>query len=112
MQPATSRMDAAMGLSPLLLIAVACLAGGVGWAGGHLLHRHPRDVLLPDILQGVFGAVLCLEVYAAMGLRAPRAVEVLGVSLIGALVSVGVSHATSCVIRRLASGPGAHLPFT
>jgi hypothetical protein len=103
-------MDAATGLSPFLRIAAACLAGGVGWAGGYRLHRHPRDLLVPDILQGVFGAVLCLEVYAASGVHAPGAVEVLGVSLIGALVSVGVSHATPGVIRRLGGGPGTRLP--
>ena len=64
-------MAAATGLSPFFLIAVAGLAGGVGWAAGNLLHRQPRDLLLPDILQGVFGAILCLEVYAATGVHAP-----------------------------------------
>jgi len=56
---------------------------------------------VPDILQGMFGGVLCLEVYAAAGGLAPGPVETLGVPLIGALVSVGVSHAAAGALRRL-----------
>jgi len=94
-------MDPATGVAPFLTLIVVCLAGGVGFVGGHLLHRDPRDMLLPDVLQGVFGAVLCLEVYAATGLHSPTATEVVGVGLIGALVAVGISHLTSGLVRRM-----------
>jgi hypothetical protein len=96
--------------SPVYLIAVVGLGGGVGWAAGCLLHRDPRDLLLPDVLQGVCGGILCLEVYVATGQHAPGPVEAVGASLIGALVSVGVSHATAAVLRRFGGGPHIDLP--
>jgi hypothetical protein len=91
-------------LSPVLLIALLGVAGGVGWGAGRLLHRHSTGMLLPDILQGMCGAALCLEAYSAAGPLEHGIGEVVTVSLIGAWVWVGVAHATAAVLRRLESG--------
>ena len=90
-------------LSAVLLIVLLGLAMGVGWAAGRPRHRHRLGPLL-DILQGVSGAVLCLALYALTGPLEHGAGEVLTVMLVGAWVSIGVSHATAAVLRRLSSG--------
>ena len=80
---------------PHALIGIL-LAGLVGWLAGWLLH-HRVDVL-PDALQGVCGAALCIEVFALTGPLDGR--ELLVISIMGAWVSVGAAHATAGLLRR------------
>jgi len=90
-------------LSPILLIAPLGLAAGVGWGAGRLLHRRRRGVLLVDVLEGVGGAALCLEVYALTGPIEHGLGEVIAVALLGAWVWVGAAHATAALLRRSGS---------
>lgn len=87
--------------SPFLLIAILGLAGGVGWGAGWLLHRPAHVLVLPDVLQGVCGAALALEIYSLTGPFVDGTAEVIAIALVGAWVCVGVSHATAAVLRRL-----------
>lgn len=80
------------------------LAGAVGLVVGSLLHGNHKPVL-PDALQGVCGAALCLEVYAVTGPLDRSGAELWAVAVIGAWVSVGAAHATAARLRRLNSGP-------
>jgi uncharacterized membrane protein YeaQ/YmgE (transglycosylase-associated protein family) len=72
------------------------LAAAVGWLAGWLLHRRVR--VLPDTLQGVCGAALCMEVYALTG--PIQRGELLVIAFVGAWVSVGVAHATAVLVSR------------
>lgn len=93
-------------LSPVLLIALLGLAGGVGWGAGRLLHRRQVGVLVPDVLQGVCGAALGIEVYTLTGPLLDGVAEVVVVAVIGAWVAVGAAHLAAVVLRRLGVGRG------
>jgi uncharacterized membrane protein YeaQ/YmgE (transglycosylase-associated protein family) len=86
---------------PLLLpmIGLVSLAGLAGWLAGRLLHRCSQ-IVLTDVLQGICGAALCLEVYMLTGAAHYSPGELISVALAGAWVSVGVAHAAARVLRR------------
>jgi uncharacterized membrane protein YeaQ/YmgE (transglycosylase-associated protein family) len=81
------------------LVGLVSLAGLAGCLAGLVLQRSPRK-LLTDVLQGICGAALCLEMYILSGSPSFRPGELIAVSLVGAWVAVGVAHATAQALRR------------
>jgi uncharacterized membrane protein YeaQ/YmgE (transglycosylase-associated protein family) len=86
---------------PLLfpMLGLVSLAGLAGWVAGLLLHRRSQ-IVLTDVLQGICGAALCLEVYMATGATHYSPGELISVALVGAWVSVGVAHVAARALRR------------
>jgi uncharacterized membrane protein YeaQ/YmgE (transglycosylase-associated protein family) len=85
-------------LIPVLIGLI--LGGAAGWLAGWLLHR--RVDVVPDTLQGVCGAAICMEVYALTGPL--KTGDLILIALLGGWVSLGVAHTTADLIRGRLSG--------